>query len=238
MADRSQRPRGEEVPLVGGRVNEGVVRVGETARRPTGAHSPFVHNLLCHLEHVGFDGAPRFIGIDELGREIISFLPGLPVAGTSILTDGEIESGAILLRRYHDAAATLPADVLGRAETVVHGDPGPWNMLWLDGRATYLIDFDEARPGQRLEDLGYFAWKGLRLNAEGPSLAKQGRRLAVLAVAYGIPVDAALLDAIEGAVTWLHSKGRRERWSAEVLKGIDAERRWQSENRARLLGDR
>ncbi|TMR23805.1 aminoglycoside phosphotransferase family protein, partial [Actinomadura geliboluensis] len=29
-----------EVPLFGGDVSEGVVRVGETVRRPLGAHSP------------------------------------------------------------------------------------------------------------------------------------------------------------------------------------------------------
>lgn len=52
-----------EIPLVGGDVTEGVVRVGDTVRRPVGSHSPLVHTLLRHLEEVGFPGAPRFLGI-------------------------------------------------------------------------------------------------------------------------------------------------------------------------------
>jgi hypothetical protein len=32
-----------EIPLAGGDVTEGVVRVGDTVRRPVGPHSPLVH---------------------------------------------------------------------------------------------------------------------------------------------------------------------------------------------------
>ncbi|MFF1916255.1 hypothetical protein ACFVYE_32640 [Streptomyces sp. NPDC058239] len=38
-----------EIPLTGGRITKGVVRVGDTVRRPVGPHSPFVHRLLRHL---------------------------------------------------------------------------------------------------------------------------------------------------------------------------------------------
>ena len=78
--------------------------------------------------------------------------------------------------------------------------PRSVGMLWVDGRARTLIDFDEARPGERLEDVGYFAWKGLRLVAHGPSVSEQRRRLAILAEAYGVHVDGDLFDAIESAV--------------------------------------
>ena len=62
-----------EIPLEGGRITPGVVRVGETVRRPRNPNSEFVHEVLLHLESVGFDAAPRFLGIDEQGREILSF---------------------------------------------------------------------------------------------------------------------------------------------------------------------
>jgi hypothetical protein len=198
------------------------------------AGAPFVHELLVHLERVGFDGAPRFLGVDDVGREIISFRPGSPIPGTEILGDSEIQSAATLLRRYHDAAAAIPDAVLDRHETVIHGDLGPWNILWVDGRARTLIDFDEARPGERLEDLGYFAWKGLRLVPDGPSVSEQGRRLAILAEAYGVEVDADFLDAIEIAVARLAAKGKAERWSNEVLTQLDEERTWHRQNRGRL----
>src|SRR6266566_3964956 len=223
-----------EVPLAGGRVNPDVVRVGETVRRPMGARASFIHDLLVHLGRFGFDGAPRFLGVDDVGREIVSLLPGAPIPGTEILSDSEIQSAATLFQRYHDAAAGLPDAVLDGHETVIHGDAGPWNILWVDGQARALIDFDEARPGERLEDVGYFAWKGLRLVADGPSVSEQRRRLAILAETYGVDVDGDLLDAIEDAVAKLAAKGRAERWSNGVLTQLEEERAWQRQIRGRL----
>ncbi len=201
------------------------MRVGDTVRRPVGPRSDFVRELLLFLEQAGFDGAPRFLGLDERGREVLSLLPGEPLPGTAILTDGQIRSAARLLRRYHDAAAPLA----GAAETVAHGDPGPWNVLWLGERAAAFVDFDEARPGRRSEDLGYFAWKGLRLVADGPAPEEQRRRLALLAESYGVPVDDELLASIVGAIDRLHAKGVRERWPAAALREIADERCWVDE---------
>src|SRR5690242_20727743 len=65
-----------EEPLFGGNAAAGVVRVGGTARRPAGPHTPAVHALLSHLHAAGFGGAPRPLGIDERGREVLSFIPG------------------------------------------------------------------------------------------------------------------------------------------------------------------
>jgi hypothetical protein len=68
-----------EIPLGGGNVSGGVVRVGDTVRRPAGPWTPALHALLTHLHDVGFRGAPRPLGIDEHGREVLTFIPG-PVA--------------------------------------------------------------------------------------------------------------------------------------------------------------
>ena len=66
-----------EVPLPGGVANRGrVVRIGDTVRRPLRAASPATHALLRHLEKVGFDGAPRLLGVDEQGREVLGYIPG------------------------------------------------------------------------------------------------------------------------------------------------------------------
>lgn len=59
-----------EMPLGGGWVTGGVVRVGETVHRPSGPRAEFVHRLLQHLEEVSFGAAPRFLGFDERKREI------------------------------------------------------------------------------------------------------------------------------------------------------------------------
>src|SRR3954454_22310772 len=103
-----------EISLDGGYTNAGlVVRVGDTVRRPSS--SPATHALLRHLEAVGFDGAPRLLGVDERGREVLSFVPGRAAMlryGPSALTppepwaptDESLVSVPQLLRRSHAAA--------------------------------------------------------------------------------------------------------------------------------------
>ena len=65
----------QEIPLLGGNTST-VVRVGDTVRRNAGPWTPAVHALLRHLERVGFNGSPRALGMDERGREVISFVEG------------------------------------------------------------------------------------------------------------------------------------------------------------------
>jgi hypothetical protein len=66
--------------LLGGNLG-GAVRVGDTVRRSAGPWTPAVAALLRHLEHVGFDRAPGFLGLDQQGREVLSFVEGETVGG-------------------------------------------------------------------------------------------------------------------------------------------------------------
>ncbi len=163
-----------EIPLGGGDVTEGLVRVGDTVRRPAGPHSPLVHALLTHLESVGFQGAPRFLGIDRSGREVLSYIEG-EVAGRPrpswIADEIRLASVGRLVRAYDDAAAsfTLPPDVpLGTAPTeppgippapayppelIGHVDITPENVVFRNGRAYALIDFDLAKPATRADEM-------------------------------------------------------------------------------------
>src|ERR1700750_1023228 len=51
-----------EHPLGGGNVAAGVVRVGDTVRKPAGFWTPAVDALLTHVRRAGFAGAPRPLG--------------------------------------------------------------------------------------------------------------------------------------------------------------------------------
>ena len=114
----------EAIPLEGGRTTAGVVRIGDTVRRPTNPNSAFVHELLEHLEHAGFDAAPRFLGLDEEGREILSFHGGqVPPELQPDHDDDVLRAAAVLIRRYHDAVAGSP--LAGDAEVVCHNDLSP-----------------------------------------------------------------------------------------------------------------
>lgn len=117
-----------EVPLPGGDVTEGVVRVGDTVRRPVQENSPLVHALLKHLESVGFDGAPRFLGIDARGREVLTFVEG-EVAGRPrpewIADEDRLVSVARLVRAYDDAAVTFTPPPGTEPDPGRHEPPGP-----------------------------------------------------------------------------------------------------------------
>ena len=163
-----------EIPLGGGDVTEGVVRVGDTVRRPVGPHSPLVHALLAHLESAGFEGAPRFLGIDGSGREVLSYIDG-EVAGRPrpswIADETRLASVGRLVRAYDDAAAsfTVPLDApIAMApaeparippapayppELIGHVDITPENVVFRNGRAYALIDFDLAKPATRVDEM-------------------------------------------------------------------------------------
>ena len=194
----------DEVILPGGLTNAGRVRrVGDTVRRPRRPTSASTWALLGHLERVGFDGAPRFLGVDERGRETLSFMPGRaaidPVAAWA-LTDEALVSVAGLLRRYHDAAASfdgaghagpafVPARV--RAGRGCHNHPNLDNVIFSGGVAVGLIDFDLAGPGSAVWDVACAArlWAPLRDERDAPAQLR-GRaleRLRLFADAYGLP---------------------------------------------------
>lgn len=102
----------DEEPLTGGNVSAGVVRVGDTVRRPAGPHPPAVHALLRHLHAVGFRHVPRPPGFDERGREVLSFVPGTGVVPDRVdLLDGDrpVREIGRLVRDLHDACAEFAA---------------------------------------------------------------------------------------------------------------------------------
>ncbi|RYD34038.1 MAG: aminoglycoside phosphotransferase family protein, partial [Verrucomicrobiaceae bacterium] len=64
-----ENPDLPEIPLTGGQITGGVVRVGDTVRRPRTEASAFVAELLGMLREKGFEGAPVYLGIDAKGRD-------------------------------------------------------------------------------------------------------------------------------------------------------------------------
>lgn len=167
-------PDDPEIPLLGGDVTEGVVRIGATVRRSLPRNAAYVHALLDHLEAVGFEGAPRYLGVDAAGREVLSFLEG-EIAGRPhpawLADEARLVSLARLVRRYDDATLGfvppegvhaepgppdppgLPPAPEGEPEIVAHLDLTPENLVFRDGVAYGLIDFDLARPATRVDEL-------------------------------------------------------------------------------------
>ncbi|MDQ0956093.1 hypothetical protein QFZ24_010102 [Streptomyces phaeochromogenes] len=182
----------DEVPLSGGRITQGVVRVGDTVRRPVTARSAFVAELLNHLQQRGFNGAPRYLGLDDTGRDTFTYLPGRVPARFQPWSDDQVVAAGILLRSFHEA--TRGSRLAAAYPVVCHHDPGPNNAVFHQDRPMAFIDFDTAAPGDPLEDLGYMAWTWC-ISSKPQAPPAQVR---ILADAYGlgIPARSSLVDAI------------------------------------------
>jgi Ser/Thr protein kinase RdoA (MazF antagonist) len=219
-------PEHLEVPLLGGDMTDGVVRVGRTVRRPVRPHTPAVHALLRHLEAVGFEGAPRVLGIDAQNREVLTYLPGevphrpLPAYA---LSEATLTRLAGLQLRYHQAVVgfqppswaqwdgEVTSLVDGPPELICHCDINLENVIFRPGPAGpepyALIDFDLARPGTRLVDiiqtLRY--WAPLAAPADrDPAFADLDvpARIAVFCQAYGMSY-AERARLVPVAVRWM-----------------------------------
>jgi aminoglycoside phosphotransferase (APT) family kinase protein len=173
---------GTEIALKGGFHTVGVVRVGDTVRRPMTEKSAFVRDVLRHLELREFDRVPRFLGIDERGREVLTYIDGTVPHTLGEFRKEQWAAGARLLRLLHDA--TVDCELKGECEVICHGDPSPTNYVFRDGMPFGLIDFESAHPGKREEDVGYAAWRWLYIGNEKLAPEHQGSKLADFVSAY------------------------------------------------------
>ncbi|WIX88759.1 aminoglycoside phosphotransferase family protein [Amycolatopsis sp. DG1A-15b] len=193
-----------------------VVRIGDTVRRPTFPWSPAVHALLRHLEAVGFRWAPRVLGLDEEGREVLTYLEGEsgPQGWAQVVGDAGLARFARLLRDYHDAVAGFrpPPESrwfggttgTGGSEVICHGDFGPWNVVWQGEQPVGILDWDYARPAPRLHDVCYALEyvAPFRDDAEClrslryPRPPHRRHRLEVFAGAYSLTSTSGLVDAV------------------------------------------
>lgn len=185
-----------ELPLKGGQVTPGVVRIGHTVRRPLKPASPFVHQLLQFLEKHQFVEAPRFLGIDANRREILDFIDGTVLPGTGYkLTDQQLIAVTQLIRRFHDL--TEQSALKGKLEIVVHGDLGTHNTVFQDDQPVGLIDWDDAKPGTRLQDFANAVGNYVDLGNRKWPVVEQARRVQLMSQAYEWKDPVELIDFYE-----------------------------------------
>ncbi|WP_163529966.1 phosphotransferase [Halobacillus ihumii] len=154
-----------EEKLAGGNVSN-VYRSEDTVRRELKPDSVRIHKLLQHLESKGFDYAPKFLGVDEKNREILSFIEG--EAGNYPLkkymwSNDVLKEIANMLRLYHDAVSDFPSlsewnpidNTPNNIEVLCHNDFAIYNIIFNKEKPVGIIDFDVAAPGPRLWDIAY-----------------------------------------------------------------------------------
>jgi hypothetical protein len=249
-------------PLPGATANRGlVVRVGDTVHRPTAPCWRATHALLAHLAAVGFDGAPRVLAASP-STEVLTYMHGqaaVPPMTEDTLTDAALVSVARLLRRYHRAAGSFdpagyswPRPIPARFRTglVSHNDVHPANLVFQDGLAVALIDFDWAGPGSAVWDFAAAAryWAPLQDDSEIAD-SRQGRaleRFRIFLDASGLPRAGrrAVAEAVVANHDWTYAivteaaaaghQGFADHWRAVAGPAAQA-RRWCQRHRRDLL---
>ena len=176
-----------------------------------GPLTPAVHGLLRHLEDVGFEGAPRVLGFDDQGREVLTYMPS---DASPRWSEVALEGAGRLLRRLHEALAGFvpPSDAVWRIPSIArrasagpigHNDLCTDNAVYADGVPYGFIDWDMAGPAPPLHDVALAAINFTplapgRFRPPGcPPPAERAARLRVFSDAYGIADGLALLDAVE-----------------------------------------
>lgn len=202
-----------EHPLPGGHVTV-VLRVGDTVRRQPAAGSEYVHELLRWLAQQSWPAAPRFLGTDEEGREVLSFVDGVvpwkPPAPEYVTTPGSLRRIGELVRELHDRTAGTA--LAGGGQVVCHNDLSPKNTVYRDEgaglRPVAFIDWDIAAPGDRLQDVGHACWQFPGV-APGADPAVVGDRMRWVCDGYRLTDRSGVLDA----VLW---------WQDRCWRGIDS----------------
>lgn len=203
--------------LDGGMMNAGAVfRRGSLVERPAPPTARALHAHLRALREHCFDAAPTPIQLTPGGREQLTYIPGdvaLPPFPRWVMTQTALRSVGSLLRRLHDASAAITVDThaawpqaLADPEggtMLCHNDVCPENVVFRDGYATALIDFDLAAPGRPLWDVAMTAryWVPMLDPTSAAALYPAGldapTRLRILADGYGLsPQERAELPGI------------------------------------------
>jgi aminoglycoside phosphotransferase (APT) family kinase protein len=216
-----------EQRLAGGIANAGrVVRVGPHVLRPSTRHSGSIHAFLRAVRNAGFEGASSPVGIDEDGRERLVFIDGdVPLAPYPNWSQSDTAL-ASMLRGLHDAArgfdprgltwdASL-ADPAG-GTLVCHNDVCPENVVFRDGIAVALLDFEFAAPGRPVYDVAQLARLCVPIDDDfdqarlGWRPADPPARLRLVADAYGLDRGgrAELLTAMNDAIARIETAVRR-----------------------------
>lgn len=120
-------------------------------RRRVRPNTDLVRAVLDLLAEAGVGWAPRFVGVDA-GDEVLSWIPGITADDWHSNPD-RLDRLAEIVREMHD----LTAELAGATDCIVHDDLQPRNVV-IDNGVLGLIDWEQLRPGRRIEDVAQLCW--------------------------------------------------------------------------------
>lgn len=207
---------------------------GSVVRRRVGPWTAGAHELLRRLP-AGI--GPKPLALDD-EWETLTWVPGAVGArplSADVRSDEALVSVARLLRRFHDAAPGW-----------CHNDVGPWNVVFEGSQAVGLIDWDLAGPGPARSDVASAVWHFAPLYDDSecirigwPAVPDRPARAELFCAAYGVPLDAAMWEAVAERQRWylsqvLDARANPDQPGAEPWLKVDpaavvADMRWIAE---------
>jgi Ser/Thr protein kinase RdoA (MazF antagonist) len=156
------------------------------------ARAEFVNDVLRHFARYDWPGAPRYLGADEQGRQILTYLEGYVPRGLAqppaIWADRSLVRIAKLVRQFHDL--TAGTRLAGDDEVVCHNALSPATTVYRDDGAGLVpyafIDWDRAAPGKRVHDVAHICWRFLDLGPRRTNPVGAAGLVRMLADSYGL----------------------------------------------------
>jgi thiamine kinase-like enzyme len=174
----------EELILTGGRVTKGVVKKGKYVYRPCCINSDFVHNVLLWLEKKDKSISPHFIGINDDGKEIISFLNGYSPENLGDFGNTQLYEAGKIIKRLHNYLSDFLGCIEG--QTVCHFDLSPCNFMFLDNIPYAVFDWDSAKIGDPKDDLAYAIWMWCDIGNNNYTVKTVNDKIKNMVQGYGI----------------------------------------------------
>jgi hypothetical protein len=205
----------------------GAVLIGDVVHKRSAPWTPTVHALLRHLEDAGFDAAPRALGFDGEGREMLTFLPGETIGDRDpwpawVWADALLAQVGRWLRRVHDLTAGFPPPPDERwfigtevrpGWIVGHQDAAPYNAVVDGDRLVGFCDWDIAGPSTREWDLAFSVLPWVPLASPAVDPHERSRRFHLFLDAYGYGDDRRTFATV------VPQRARRQ---AEVIRDMAA----------------
>ncbi|GAB3404625.1 protein kinase family protein [Flindersiella endophytica] len=186
----------------------------------------FLRDLLLHFDRLGWPGAPRFEGVDADGRVLTSALDGHVashfVQPPAVWSTPALIRVAKLVRQLHDL--TAGTRLAGDHDVVCHNALAPRTTVYRrpDLVPYAFVDWEQAAPGRRIDDLAHACWQFLGIGPGRSSAFAVGGLLRQVSDAYGLTgrergeLIAAILDCVDDETAgWIEA----ERTGLEVGLG-------------------
>ena len=157
-----EHPVQTEIALKGGRTTKGVMKINNTVRRPHKETSNYVNKILIFLYDNNFLFCPKFLGIDELGRDTYSYIEGFVPDEIGNTTIEQLCLFMKIVREFHDKSILFLNDA---DKVLCHNDLSPCNTVFVNNKPIAIIDWDNVSVGERWQDIVYILWLWINIGS-------------------------------------------------------------------------